>query len=197
LETHSESPPAQAPSSTIQNHLIENAATQTSRKRRLSEGDTTTAAHHFKIACRTADGKFRKASPESTPSTADAEIGSPTDSSTSIGDDEEVGKTLKEELAELRLLGRNQSSKYPLHRGNDERHLLRPDHLDKLYTLDTDRYFCHACFIRSDKAVGHSHKPPSFSFPKTVLSRVLINHYEKEHAETCKKFLDLWSRTEM
>jgi hypothetical protein len=145
LETHSESPPAQAPSSTIQNHLIENAATQTSRKRRLSEGDTTTAAHHFKIACRTADGKFRKASPESTPSTADAEIGSPTDSSTSIGDDEEVGKTLKEELAELRLLGRNQSSKYPLHRGNDERHLLRPDHLDKLYTLDTDRYFCHAC----------------------------------------------------
>lgn len=215
LENHSASaasPTAQTPSLTLLNHSISHAgtihdpATGPIRKRRLSDGDNV--LHLSKIARPTGGGNFRKASPESTPSTADTEIESLAGSSSLSGYDLRFSKMAKD----ASLSGTN-TLKQSLRQENDGHSLLRPVHLDKLYTLDTDRYFCHACLyvshhysamsrplncdaysIRSDKSVGHTHKPPSVSFPKTVLSHVLIHHYEKEHADTCKKFVDLWSR---
>jgi hypothetical protein len=150
LMTDSASPLAQTPSSTILNDSIEGAGpihdptVQASRKRRMSQSDIAVGPPRSKTFRRTTDRKFRKASPDSMQSTADIEIGHPAEASTSIGDSLGVGMTVKDELAGLRMLARTRSSECLLRKETEQRRL-RLDHLDKLYTLDTDRYFCHAC----------------------------------------------------
>ncbi|KIM77905.1 hypothetical protein PILCRDRAFT_824893 [Piloderma croceum F 1598] len=192
--------PTHASSSPFTNHPINDAgpifdqAIQASRKRRLSQV-VSAETQRSTVVHRAANGEFRQRSSESVPSTTDVEVANLSESSTSAGDDLGVGMTVKEEPSQLCLMKRSQSSECPSHRDKDERRL-KQDHLDKLYTLDADRYFCHACFIRSEKVTVHSHKLPSASFPKTVSTQVLIGHYEKKHPETCKKFIDLWSRLE-
>jgi hypothetical protein len=212
---NSGSPVIHGSSSTKDAETVCNSAVQASQKRRLSEGDSSEAIHHSKVARRAGNETFREVSPESASSSTNVESGYRAKSSNSVSEDLQVSTTPNSGLAELELDQTSQSSKDNSPEDYNEHHLLKPDHLDKLYTLEADRYFCHACLyvvfiisnrvlitypkrttcsIRSEKTVDHSHKLYSVSFPKTVLSHVLIHHYEKEHADTCKKFIALWSR---
>jgi hypothetical protein len=147
--THLASPTTHVPSSTLTNH----SETQISRKRRLSEvvGAETT---HRSVVRRAENDRFRKESLESTPSPAAIEIADFAEPSTSAGDDLGISNSVKEELAQLCLLGRTQSSECPSRNEKDERRL-KQDHLDKLYTLDADRYFCHAClYVLLSRSTG-------------------------------------------
>jgi hypothetical protein len=119
-------------------------AIQASRKRRLSQVVGAETTQRPTVVHRAANGEFRERSSESVPSTTDVEMTNLSESSTSAGDDLGAGMTLKEEPAQLCLTKRSQSSECPTRSDKDERRL-RQDHLDKLYTLDADRYFCHAC----------------------------------------------------
>jgi hypothetical protein len=149
MVTDSASPP-ELQLSTIPNNLIEGVgaihdpAVLASRKRGRSEGEPTEASHRPNIFRRLENGKFGEGSPDSTLPFADIERGSPAETNTSVGASLGGSNAVEDELTELRTLARTQRSECLLRKENDK-HRLRPDHLDKLYTLDSDRYFCHAC----------------------------------------------------
>jgi hypothetical protein len=143
--------PTHVPLSPLTNHPINDIGPifdQASRKRRLSQMASAETAQRSTVVQRAANGELRERSPESAPSTTDVEMANLSESSTSAGDDVGVSMTVKEEPTQLCLMQRSQSSECPSRRDTDERRL-RQDHLDKLYTLDADRYFCHACLYVS------------------------------------------------
>jgi hypothetical protein len=143
--------PTHVPLSPLTNHPMNDTepifdhAIQASRKRRLSQVvSTDTTPQTSAVVHRAVSGELREKSPEPASSTTDVEMVNLSESSTSAGDDLGVSVTVKEEPLQLCLMQRSQSSECPSRRDKDERRL-RQDHLDKLYTLDADRYFCHAC----------------------------------------------------
>jgi hypothetical protein len=190
---------------TTPNGIVRDGANQNFQKRRLSDADFVVTPPRSKTARRAVNGHFRRGSPESS---TDVEVPNFTEPTASASNSLELTSPVEEKPAHL--LGQGRCS----FRMEMDKERLKPEHLDKLYTLDNGRHFCHACLyvlllyfgctshldpspirsIRNEKVVDHSHRPASVSFPKAISPLVLINHYERKHPETCKKFIDLWSR---